>query len=163
MAKDAIVVRSFAFRSGELIPRRHAYPDEGQNVSPALSWSNVPAAAKELALICDDPDAPTAKPWVHWVIYKIPPSVAGLAEGIPADATELTQPAGARQGLNSWKRSGWGGPMPPEGDPPHHYHFRVYALDAPLALAAGATKEELLRAMSGHVVAQGEVVGTYRR
>jgi hypothetical protein len=163
MAKKLIVITSSAFKPGDRIPQRHAYPDEGKNVSPALSWTGVPPATQELALICDDPDAPTAKPWVHWVLYKIAATAVGLPEGIPAEPKELKNPAGALQGLNDWKRVGWGGPLPPEGHGTHHYHFKLYALDAPLALEAGATKDELLRAMTGHVLAEGELVGTYRR
>lgn len=163
MAKRLIVVTSSAFRSGERIPQRHAFPDEGKNVSPPLAWSSVPPGTQELALLCDDPDAPAPQPWVHWVIYKIPAAAAGLPEGLSAGAKELKHPAGARQGVNSWERLGWGGPLPPVGHGTHHYHFKLYALDAPLALEAGATKDELVRAMTGHVLAEGELIGTYRR
>jgi len=162
MAKKLIAVTSGAFKPGERIPQRHAYPEEGKNVSPALSWSGVPPATMELALLCDDPDAPTPQPWVHWVIYRIPASAAGLPEGI-ADSREVRNPVGALQGMNSWKRIGWGGPLPPAGHGIHHYHFKLYALDAPLALPAGATKDELLRAMTGHVLAEGELIGTFQR
>jgi Raf kinase inhibitor-like YbhB/YbcL family protein len=163
MAKNQIVVSSTSFESGKRIPKTHAYAPEGQNVSPAVAWSGVPAGAKELALICDDPDAPQPKPWVHWVVFKIPASASSIGEGAASSAKQLATPAGALQGSNSWHQVGWGGPLPPEGSGPHHYHFKVMALDAPVALAAGATKDELLAATKGHVVAEGEVVGTYER
>lgn len=150
-----ITVTSSAFAAGERIPQRHAYTGEGDNVSPALSWSGVPDGAKELALICDDPDAPMKDPWVHWVVYRIPAAARGFAESEP--------PAGAVEGRNSWNENGWGGPMPPPGHGTHHYHFKVYALDTQLDLGAGATKTGLLAAMKGHVLAEGEIVGTYSR
>ena len=163
MAKKLIVVTSSAFKPGDRIPPRHAYPDEGKNVSPALSWTGVPPTAKELALLVDDPDAPMPQPWVHWILFRIPAATNALPEGVPPESKELRTPAGALQGTNSWKKLGWGGPLPPVGHGIHHYHFKLYALDAPLTLAAGAAKDELLRAMTGHVLAEGELVGTYRR
>jgi Raf kinase inhibitor-like YbhB/YbcL family protein len=162
MAKKLIGVSSSAFKPGDRIPQRHACHDEGKNVSPPLSWSGVPAGTRELALICDDPDAPSSKPWVHWILFKIPATATGLPEGI-AEQRDVKHPSGAQQGLNSWGKVGWGGPLPPEGHGTHHYHFKLYALDAPVTLAPGAGKEELLRAMTGHVLAEGELIGTYRR
>jgi len=156
-------VTTEAFEPGGPIPQK--YTGEGEDVSPALSWSGTPEGTKQIALICDDPDAPTKDPWVHWVIFAIPADAKGLPEGVPRDA-ELTSPAGAKQGLNSWPKDniGYRGPMPPPGDGVHHYHFKVYALDAPVDLAPGkATKEALLKAMEGHILAQAEVVGTYER
>jgi Raf kinase inhibitor-like YbhB/YbcL family protein len=158
-----ITVTSEAFKSGAAIEKK--YTEDGSDVSPPISWQNVPEGSKELALICDDPDAPTSEPWVHWVLYKIPADATSLPEGLPADA-ELKSPAGARQGKNSWKTGrtvGYRGPAPPKGHGVHHYHFRVYALDASLSLAAKADKKELLAAMKGHVLAEGELVGTYER
>ena len=113
-------------------------------------------------MIVDDPDAPTAQPWVHWVIYKIPPDAAGLAEGIPADA-QLTSPAGALQGRNTSGDIGYHGPMPPPSHGVHHYHFKLYALNTQVDLKPGADKQALLSAMEGHILAQGELVGTYQR
>ena len=159
----SLTVTSEAFKAGAPIPKK--YTEDGEDVSPPLSWQNAPAGTKELALICDDPDAPVAEPWVHWVIYKIPASVTKLPEGVPADA-ELKSPAGARQGVNTWQSGrtvGYRGPAPPKGHGTHHYHFRVYALDAPLSLHAKATKKELLAAMKGHILAEGELIGTYER
>lgn len=147
----AITVTSPAFAAGERIPKKHAYRPEGQNVPPALRWTGMPAGARELALICDDPDAPVAEPWVHWVLY-----------GIPATATGLPEGAGV-EGENSWEEGGYGGPFPPKGHGTHHYHFKVYALDVELDLGPGATKAQLLKAMKGHVLAEGELVGTYSR
>jgi Raf kinase inhibitor-like YbhB/YbcL family protein len=145
-------VHSSAFSDGSPIPRK--YSKEGENVSPPVEWSGAPAGTKELALITDDPDAPRAKPFVHWVAYGIAADSRGLAEGAKS---------GFVAGKNDFGESGYGGPMPPPGHGPHHYHFKVYALDAPIAGAAGKTKDELLRAMEGHVLASGEVVGTYER
>lgn len=152
-----------AFQSGQPIPKKHT--GEGADVSPALEWSNVPEGTQEFALICDDPDAPTAEPWVHWVIYKIPPDVTKLAEGI-AKTPKLSNPAGALQGKNSWPSGqtiGYRGPMPPPGHGRHRYYFRIYALDKKLDLPPGASKKELLEAMKGHILAQGELMGTYER
>ncbi len=163
MTKSALLVSSPAFKAGERIPKRHAYTGEGENVSPAIAWSGAPASTKEFALLCDDPDAPTPEPWVHWVVYRIPPNVASLPENVPMEDKELKNPKGAMQGTNSWRKLGWGGPMPPPGHGTHHYHFKVYALDANLTLNPAATKAELLKAMSNLILAEGDLVGTYSR
>jgi Raf kinase inhibitor-like YbhB/YbcL family protein len=163
MAKAAIRVTSTAFAAGGKVPRRHAYAPEGQNVSPELAWSGAPEGVREFALLCDDPDAPTPAPWVHWVMYRIPAGTKGLPEGIETKGGPLQNPPGALQGKTSWNELGWGGPLPPPGHGVHHYHFRVYALDTHLQMMAGATKEQLLSAIQGHVVAEGELVGTYER
>jgi Raf kinase inhibitor-like YbhB/YbcL family protein len=144
------------FTEGQPIPSRCAFDDK--NVSPALQWSGVPASAKSLALICDDPDAP-AGTWVHWVLYNLPPSTPGLSEGVPA-TPELS--GGAKQGVNDFKRVGYGGPCPPPGRP-HRYFFKIYALDTTLEFNPGLTKKDLLEAMNGHVIAEGELMGTYQR
>jgi hypothetical protein len=144
-----------AFAEGQPIPGRHAY--DRQNLSPALQWSGVPPAAKSLALICDDPDAPMGT-WVHWVIYDLPPATTGLAEGVP-QSPELAN--GAKQGVNDYKRTGYGGPQPPPGKP-HRYFFKLYALDVLLNLKPGLSKKELLKAMDGHILAEGQLMGTYQ-
>ncbi|GIW73027.1 MAG: hypothetical protein KatS3mg102_2569 [Planctomycetota bacterium] len=143
-----------AFSPGGRIPRRYAYRGEGDNVSPPLRWSGAPAGTRSFALICDDPDAPRAEPWVHWVVYNI-----------PAEATELPEGSagGAALGVNDFEEQGWGGPMPPRGHGTHHYHFKLYALDTLLEPRAGMTKKGLLRAMQGHILAEAELVGTYER
>ncbi len=151
-----IEVTSPAFDDGEFIPVRHTC--QGEDVSPAIEWANVPAEARSLALICDDPDAPRGT-WVHWVVYDIPPGFTSLAEGIPPH--EVT-PDGAKQGLNDFNRLGYGGPCPPPGGP-HRYFFKLYALDIEPGLPAGATKADLLRAIEGHVLAEGQLVGKYKR
>lgn len=153
-------IDSAAFGQGQTIPERHT--GEGKDRSPPLSWYNVPAGTKELALIMDDPDAPSKEPWVHWVIYKMPTTAKGLAEGLPTTET-LAAPAGAMQGKNSWPTLGYRGPMPPVGHGVHHYHFKLYALDAALEVKPGFDKPSLLSAMKGHVLAQAELVGTYER
>jgi Raf kinase inhibitor-like YbhB/YbcL family protein len=149
-------VTSTAFAEGQPIPSRHAY--DQQDVSPALQWSDVPPAAKSLALICDDPDAPVGT-WVHWVLYDLPPVGTGLAEGV-AKTPQLEN--GAKQGVNDYKKTGYGGPCPPPGKP-HRYFFKLYALDTMPDLKPGLTKKELLKAMEGHVLAEGELMGTYQR
>jgi Raf kinase inhibitor-like YbhB/YbcL family protein len=155
-----ITLSSPAFTEGHEIPRK--YTGDGEDVTPPLSWSRIPPGAKELALIVDDPDAPTDEPWVHWILYKIPAQTDSLAEGI-AKTSAPGSPAGAVQGKNSWGKIGYGGPAPPRGHGVHHYHFKLYVLDAPLDLQAGLDKHELLNAMSGHVLGHGELVGTYKR
>src|SRR5207245_508479 len=151
--KMGIKLISAAFKEGQGIPR--TYTCDGANVSPPLEWSGVPATAKTLSLICDDPDAPSGT-WVHWVLYDLPASKIGLIENTPA--TENLAGGGA-QGTNSSKKIGYDGPCPPGGT--HRYFFKLYALDSELSLKPGATKAELLKAMEGHIVAQGQLMGTY--
>ena len=155
-----LTIQSTAFSNNEPIPKR--FSDDAEDMSPTLSWSGVPASTREIALIMDDPDAPTPQPWVHWVIYKIPADVTSLRENIPTTAT-LSEPAEALQGKNSWGRIGYGGPAPPGGSGAHRYFFKLFALDTTLNAASGLTKDQLLSAMDGHIVAQGELVGTYQR
>jgi Raf kinase inhibitor-like YbhB/YbcL family protein len=159
VAASSMVIRSPAFAEGAEIPIRHTC--EGADASPALEWSGVPAGAKSLALVVDDPDAPDPKAprmtWVHWVLYDVPPSATGLAEGIARDAL----PPGTRQGVNDWKRTGWGGPCPPIGR--HRYFFKLYALDALLGDLVTPTKAKLEGAMKGHVLAEAQVMGTYAK
>jgi len=156
--KMTIQITSSAFTQGQPIPKKHT--GEGVDVSPPLAWSNVPANTKELALICDDPDAPGSEPWVHWVIYKIPADAKGLPERVARDA-KLKEPAGAVQGKNSWPSTGYRGPKPPPGKV-HRYYFKLYALDAPLQAEPGLEKEGLLERIKGHVLAEGELMGTYK-
>jgi Raf kinase inhibitor-like YbhB/YbcL family protein len=158
-----IQVTSSAFTQDHAIPKKHS--GDGEDVSPPLGWSNVPEQTKELALICDDPDAPGFEPWVHWVIYKIPAATKGLPEGVPQKA-KLKEPAGAVQGKNSWtdgETTGYRGPKPPPGHGVHHYHFKLYALDTPLDAEPGLDKKALLKMMQGHILAEGELIGTYER
>lgn len=147
---------STAFTEGGPIPAQ--YTCDGTDISPPLKWSNVPPGTRSLALICDDPDAP-AGTWVHWVLYGLPPTVTELSEGVPT--TEATV-NGAKQGLNDFRRIGYGGPCPPPGGP-HRYFFKLYALDTALNLKARATKPELRRVMEGHILAEGQLMGTYKR
>ena len=155
---------SDAFDHNTDIPAK--YTGEGDDVSPPLSWENPPAGTKSLAIICDDPDAPSPKPWVHWVIYGIDAEVSTLPEGIPAGKPTLATPIEARQGKNSWDSGesvGYRGPMPPQRHGTHHYHFKLFALDTKPNLQPGATKDQLLAAMKGHVLGEAELVGTYER
>ena len=153
--KMGIVVTSAAFGEGELIPAR--YTCDGADVSPPMSLSGVPEGAKSIALICDDLDAP-AGTWVHWVVYDLSPDIKDLPEAVPPDKTVLE---GAKQGLNDFLQIGYGGPCPPAGT--HRYFFKVYALDAVMNLAPGARKGDLLKAMEGHVLAEGQLMGKYHR
>lgn len=156
----AIPLTSTAFASNAAIPAK--FTGDGEDISPALSWSKLPAGTKELALICDDPDAPSTEPWVHWVIYKIPASATGLPENV-AKTESLAAPAGAVQGKNSWGRTGYGGPAPPRGHGVHHYHFQLYALNRVLDVSPGLDKTGLQRAMQGAIIGQGKLTGTYQR
>jgi Raf kinase inhibitor-like YbhB/YbcL family protein len=156
----SITLRSDAFADGEAIPKRHT--EDGENVSPPLTWTGLPEGTRELALIVDDPDAPRGEPWVHWVLYKVPADILTLIEDLPRTPT-LDVPPGALQGKNSWGTVGFRGPGPPRRHGTHHYHFRLYALDAPLAAAQGLDKAGLLRATQGHVLAEAELIGTYER
>ena len=158
----SIEVTSTAFANHQAIPKK--YTGEGADVSPPLAWSNLPAGTAELALICDDPDAPTPEPWVHWVIYKIPAAEKNLPEGV-ARTAQLSLPAGALQGKNSWpsENIGYRGPMPPPGHGTHHYHFTLYALAAKLDVRPGLDKKALLAKIAGNVLAEGRLTGTYER
>ena len=130
---------------------------DGLDVSPPLEWSGVPANAKSLVLIVDDPDAPMGT-WVHWVLFNIPASAAGLPAEIPADAALEN---GARHGTNDFGKLGYGGPCPPGGT--HRYFFKLYALDIEIDLDSGITKSQLLEAMEGHILAEGQLMGIYKR
>ena len=153
-------LRSAAFENGQPVPARHG--GDGEDLSPALSWSDPPPGTRELVLVVDDPDAPSPQPWVHWVLYKIPAATRSLSEGI-APTQSVPNPSGALQGKNSWGSVGYRGPSPPRGHGVHHYHFQLYALDAKLPLDAGLDKTALLDAVSGHVLARTELLGTYQR
>ena len=153
----AMQVTSSAFSEGGTIPRQ--YTADGKDISPPLRWSGAPPTTRSFALICDDPDAPRAEPWVHWVLFNLPAATQELPEGVPADATVL---GGAQQGKNDFGKLGYGGPDPPRGKP-HRYYFKLYALDPVLELAADASKQQLEQAMRGHVVAAGQLLGTYGR
>lgn len=150
-----IKITSSAFQDGGLIPAK--YTCDGADVSPPLQWDNVPQTAKSIALICDDPDAPMGT-FVHWVIFGLPAETRQLAEKVAADKT---LPSGARQGTSGFGRVGYGGPCPPSGT--HRYFFKIYALDTTLDLPAGARKSDLLKAMQGHILGQGQLVGKYKR
>lgn len=159
LAVLSIVLMSSQFTAGGAIPVAHTC--QGADQSPALHWSGVPANAKSLALVVDDPDAPDPKApkvtWVHWVLYNLPPTATGL----PAGASKATLPPGTREADNDWRQPGWRGPCPPVGK--HRYFFKLYALDVVLPPIAGADKAKLEAAMKGHVVAEGQLIGTYEK
>ncbi|MDY6951384.1 MAG: YbhB/YbcL family Raf kinase inhibitor-like protein [Thermodesulfobacteriota bacterium] len=154
-----MAITSPAFPPNGEIPKR--YTCDGEDISPALEWSGLPEGTKSVALIVDDPDAPDpAAPkmtWVHWVLYNIPPQAAGLAEAIRPEAL----PKATKEGLNDWKRTGYGGPCPPIGR--HRYFHKLYALDSVLPDLGQPTKKELEKAMEGHILSQAELIGTYQR
>lgn len=155
----SLTLRSPSFQHQGEIPVR--FTCEGEDVSPALEWSGVPEGTKSLALIVDDPDAPDPKAprmtWVHWVLYNLPPTATGLADGM--QAAEF--PEGTREGLNDWRRTGYGGPCPPIGR--HRYFFKLYALDTVLPDLGRPTKAQVEKAMEGHILEKTELVGTYQK
>jgi Raf kinase inhibitor-like YbhB/YbcL family protein len=155
----ALELSSPSFTPGGEIPGLHTC--EGKDRSPALEWRHVPRETASFVLIVDDPDAPDPKApqrtWVHWVLYDLPPTATGLAEGIATAAL----PAGTREGLNDWRRTGYGGPCPPIGR--HRYFFKLYALDTLLGDRALPTKAAVEKAMEGHVLASAELMGTYQK
>ena len=147
---DTLKLSSTAFSNNGMIPEK--YTCDGDDVAPPLAIEGVPEKARSLALVVDDPDAPSGT-WVHWVVWNIDPKTAAIAEG--------TVPQGARQGMNDFRRLDYGGPCPPSGT--HRYFFKLYALDALLDLEKGATKAALERSMKGHLLAQAEIIGRYKR
>jgi hypothetical protein len=157
----SLTLHSTAFTSGGEIPAIHTC--DGTDVSPPLSWTGVPANAKSLALIVDDPDAPDPaapeRTWVHWVLYNLPAEESGLKQGAGADAAAL--PTGTKQGINDWQRTGYGGPCPPVGR--HRYFHKLYALDVALPDLGNPNKAKLEEAMQGHVIEKAELIGTYQR
>jgi len=155
----ALVLTSPDFEPNGEIPTR--FTCEGEDVSPALAWTGTPEQARSLALIVDDPDAPDPRApkttWVHWVLYNLPPAASGLPQKVgPKDL-----PPGTREGLNDWKRTGYGGPCPPIGR--HRYFFKLYALDRELPDLGRPTKAKLEEAMAEHVLAKAELIGTYQK
>jgi Raf kinase inhibitor-like YbhB/YbcL family protein len=149
-------ITSNAFSEGNPIDTK--YTCDGENISPQLSWSNAPDTTKSFALICDDPDAPVGV-WVHWVLYNLPANTKELPQAVATTEQVLDN---AKQGINDFKKIGYGGPCPPKGNP-HRYYFKLYALDTELNLASGLTKEKLLAAMKGHILAECSLMGTYAR
>ena len=153
--KMVMKITSTAFQDGGMIAAK--YSCDGANVSPPLDWSGAPQTTKSFALICDDPDAP-GKTWVHWVVFDLPASRTSLPENMPPQETIA---GGGKQGMNDFKKIGYGGPCPPSGT--HRYFFKIYALDSELNLDNRTTKDQLLQAMKDHILAQGELMGRYKR
>ncbi len=163
-----IQVRSSAFTDDGMIPSR--FTCDGSDQSPALAWSGVPENSRTLALICDDPDAPGGT-WSHWVVFDLPARLTGLKEGVPAteavpvplmeESSPLGSEVDARQGTNDFGKLGYGGPCPPSGT--HRYFFRLYALDDKLELGPKATRADVLKAIKGHILAEGRLIGKYAR
>lgn len=144
---DELKITSPSFKSGDFIPRK--YTCRGEDVNPLIEISGIPGNAQSLALIVDDPDAPMGT-WVHWVMWNIPVSKQINENSVPGE-----------EGWNDFKRKEWGGPCPPSGT--HRYYFKVYALDDVLDLPSDSTKEELVKAMEGHILAKGELMGRYKK
>jgi Raf kinase inhibitor-like YbhB/YbcL family protein len=154
-APATIKLTSPAFKEGETIPVQ--YTGDGMDNSPAMKWSNLPNGTASLVLLCEDPDA-SSDTWVHWVIYNLPADSKGLDEALPKDATLKN---GTLQGKNDFKKTGYNGPAPPKG-PAHRYYFKLYALDIKLDLAADASRDQVVKAMAGHILARGELMGKYQ-
>ncbi len=158
-ATMSFILKSAAFDNGKEIPLK--YTCQGENISPPLTWENVPANTRSLVLIVDDPDAPDPKApkmtWVHWVLYNIPPDADSLSENIHSSRL----PKGTKQGLNGWRKKGYGGPCPPIGR--HRYFHKLYALDTILKNLENPTKARVEAAMKGHIIARAELVGTYEK
>jgi hypothetical protein len=156
-AEEAVSMKltSAAFAEGTAIPKQHTC--EGADLSPPLVWQGAPPATRAFALVCDDPDAPVGT-WVHWVLYDLPGTVTQLAPGLPADDGVL----GGKQGVNDFRKVGYGGPCPPPGKP-HRYFFRLYALDSATGLRPRASKAEVSKAIQGHVLGEAQLMGTYQR
>lgn len=152
---ETMELKSLVFDAGGSIPKK--YTCDGPDLSPPLIWNTVPDRTQSLALICDDPDAPMGV-WVHWVIFNLPADARDLPEGVPP---QKMLPNGAKQGINDFRRIGYGGPCPPSGE--HRYFFKLFALDAKLDLEAGAKKADLLKAMEGHILSESKLMGKYRR
>jgi Raf kinase inhibitor-like YbhB/YbcL family protein len=152
----AFSISSESFKSGSEIPKK--FTCDGADVSPELSWTAPPSGTQSLALIADDPDAP-AGTWTHWVVFNLSPTTTHLTEGVNK-VDEL--PGGARQGRNDFRKIGYNGPCPPPGKP-HRYFFKLYALNTTLQLNAGSSKQELEKAMQGHIADKTELMGTYKR
>jgi Raf kinase inhibitor-like YbhB/YbcL family protein len=150
-----MILKSKAFVEGGNIPT--LYTCDGRDVSPPLSWEEVPVETRYLALICEDPDAPAGL-WIHWVIYNIPVSESGLAENVPRKSSLDN---GAVQGKNTARQTGYGGPCPPGGT--HRYYFRLYALDSPLNIGPEVRKDDVVKAMEGHITGTAELMGRYSR
>ena len=154
-ARASLWVRSLSFADGAMIPGRHTC--DGANFSPQLRWQSAPAGTKSFAIVVDDPDTPTD--FTHWLVYNIAPGVREFAQNA---STHAASHQGAAEGTNDFGDSGYRGPCPPRGKP-HHYVFRVYALDRLLDLPPGATRKQLDAAIDGHIVSQGQIVGLYQR
>lgn len=161
--EDTITVTSSAFGMHKDIPLK--YSAYGENVSPALTWSNLPAGTQQLALVLDDPIVAMPQPFVHWVAYNIPATASGLPEALSKDAvvTGVPELAGMINGLNGTRQAGYFGPRPPADGKVHQYHFRIYALDAEMNLAEGLNKESLLEAIDGHILGTGMLMGHYQQ
>jgi hypothetical protein len=147
---------STSFAEGDAIPKKHTC--DAEDVSPELSWSGVPEGAKSLVMICDDPDAPVGT-WVHWVMFGISPDANGLPEGVPDGESVL---GGATHGRNDFGNLGYGGPCPPPG-PAHRYFYKIFAVDIEPVLSAGGSKADVMQAIDGHIVAEGQLMGRYGR
>lgn len=151
-------LESPSFRDGAMIPVENTR--EGSDLSPALRWSGVPPSTEELALLCEDPDAPQEEPWVHWILCKIPPSLTELPEGVRLESRQEML-GGCVQGTNSYGDIGYGGPLPPVGHGPHRYYFKLFALDEKIDVKNGITKNEFLDAIRTHVLGETELLGKY--
>ncbi len=157
---DTLTFRSAAFDTGAAIPQK--YTCDGSDISPPLTWSNLPEGTESVALIVDDPDAP-GKTFVHWILFNLPPDRDVLPEDLNVDQHFGDDAQSPLEGSNDFGNQGYGGPCPPPDDDAHRYFFRLYALDTALDLGAGALKRQLTKAMDGHILEQADIMGTYQR
>lgn len=155
-----LTITSPAFASMQPIPS--TFSDYGEKSSPPLKIAGVPAGAKSIVIICDDPDAKEPKPFIHWVLYNMPATITEVRTAVPGTG-QVRQLMNTKQGANSAGSIGYTGPKPPVGDPPHHYHFQIFAVDTMLQLEQAAKKDEVIAAAKGHVLAAGELVGTFEK
>ena len=156
----SLELTSRAFNHAREIPKR--YTAESWNISPPLEWSDVPPETREFALICEDPDAPGNAPFVHWIVYGISANISELPEGMASEG-EIRFPVFLRHGINSGSTIGYSGPNPPFWHGLHRYYFRLFALDAPIGLAPGASRSEFFSAIDGHLIEQTELLGVYEK
>jgi Raf kinase inhibitor-like YbhB/YbcL family protein len=157
---NKFTLQSDAFPSEDPVPER--YTCDGENLSPPLAWNGPPEGTRSLALLMDDPDAPRGA-FVHWVLFNLPPTPAFLPPGLDVEKVYGTEGSVPVEGVNDFGYLGYGGPCPPPGHGVHHYHLRLYALNAPLDLGTGATRRQVNDAMAGHVLGEADLVGTYER
>lgn len=161
MKPATFTLTSTSFKNQAAIPVK--YTGDGKDISPLLRWSEFPTETQSFVLVVDDPDAPTAEPWVHWLVYNIPAVITELTENVSIAKIAEASSSTICEGINSWGKPGYRGPAPPRGHGVHHYHFKVYALNFVPTLKPGSDKKTVLKAVRERIIAEAEIVGTYKR